>query len=1226
MQNSRSPLALAVAGASLLFVEQGVAADITVADPSNCLADLRAAITAVDSAAGDMVIIDPTACPAITVTGESILVTDKPLILSAPVDAQGRPQVSITAGSGTNFGLFTLDDTTAHANISDAVNARIPVIFSGLELTGATNDGAGGAIYANNHAVVLDKSVVSNNTAVGSGGGVAVRGDLCIVGSEITGNTVTHTIVDDKDVSAVGGGAAVRGSVRINGAGSDDGLAGALSGNCVSSNELLTVVSDEFAAAAVSISGLPTGVEVIASQITGNTVDAQVSATDLDPYALVVVGGGGLAVMPDGVRRLESALGTAGIGVCNSYTSGATGSTDNCLLAVTSSIDANDVRLIIEDASADDDLGEVIAGGGGVAVLQAPNDSMGWTVAYSSVSGNTLDVSVPDGTAESSFVSGGGLSTQRLPSDLVQAIPLWGDTYGLDDESYGGSKYNSNSVVIASVVSDNSVQVQDAGALSNSLSLVTGGGLAAVDISGDFGSFKYGSMVTMLSSVSGNTVEVAVAGDGFVEVAGGGVGTTLFGGPGGLLAGKYTSLFSAVSDNAVEVTGITLGRVGGGGGAGSSVTKLYQKPQFVVVDEQAFQDSKYGSALGIDFVTLWTDPGGVVDNTVNVTTGASDSLAVFAAGGGTFLEGKYSFSLQVGTTLSGNELTVDASAATAGVVSAVGGGAGSSQLIPLESAQFHNIKYAAIDDNAVDVTAPASVDVFAAGGGVGLLKNAVLGNEKYDGLAVAQVAISTVSGNTVTASGSSDSVAIGGGLALDLAGEQDDGPIKYDGATVKTSTIANNALSLSGGGQVSGGGVFALMEERDGDLPILGVDKATVVGNTSSLDGEALGGQMYLGDNDSDTTIILVNSLISGQTAQGEKDVYYSEEPAYMWGTSVFHGPETLTSTALAAEIADPAYLGDLQFNGGLVFGGDSDSKYGGVYVKTIALLAGSGAIDAGPGPGDGYDETTPCGVFFDGFPNIGLGDQRGRDVVGTCPDVGAYEFTGDGTELVGTATDLTLGNERTFSPGLVVALPSGDGNSDGIPDVDQAEVATFTYGSRVVTLATFRERTGGPNDDKDYIDTASDLGDVAIVAPSVGSVAIGGARYDLDFGVSFTSNTADGDEEQFELIVDSNGSELVLVKQVCDPDSANIGEWRMLDSTPEPFGSGRVRFTFSVTEGGDYDCNGDGGGIEDPAYVATYDIVPVPTMPWFMIGILSSLSALGGLLGIRRQRRAASR
>ena len=64
-----------------------------------------------DSVSGDKVVIDHLTCPEIVVTGSSIVVQDKPFILSAPLDPMGVPQVTIKADTGTTFGLFTLEDT-----------------------------------------------------------------------------------------------------------------------------------------------------------------------------------------------------------------------------------------------------------------------------------------------------------------------------------------------------------------------------------------------------------------------------------------------------------------------------------------------------------------------------------------------------------------------------------------------------------------------------------------------------------------------------------------------------------------------------------------------------------------------------------------------------------------------------------------------------------------------------------------------------------------------------------------------------------------------------------------------------------------------------------------------------------------------------------------------------------------------------------------------------------
>ncbi len=110
MSSSKTPLSLAVAGASLLLVDPALAADITVDDAdAGCQTNLRDAIEEVDSESGDKVVIDHLTCPEIVVTGSSIVVQDKPFILSAPLDPMGVPRVTIKADTGTTFGLFTLE-------------------------------------------------------------------------------------------------------------------------------------------------------------------------------------------------------------------------------------------------------------------------------------------------------------------------------------------------------------------------------------------------------------------------------------------------------------------------------------------------------------------------------------------------------------------------------------------------------------------------------------------------------------------------------------------------------------------------------------------------------------------------------------------------------------------------------------------------------------------------------------------------------------------------------------------------------------------------------------------------------------------------------------------------------------------------------------------------------------------------------------------------------------
>ena len=1278
----QSPLAIAVASASLVAMQSGHAADSTVSNPASCEADLRQAIANVVSTAGDMVIIDPSACPEITLTS-AIVVPDQPFILSAPVGADGRPLVTITASSGTTFGLFDLRDTTDHGgDIVASVNARIPVIFSGLELTGASNNGPGGAIYASNHAVILDKSVVSNNTAVGSGGGIAVRGDLCLEGTEISGNRVTHDVeesVDGDVVTAVGGGAAVRGNVSLAPVLPEDSGIG-LAGVCLSENSaLLTNVSPEFAQAAGSLAGLPDTVEVIPSKITGNTVSVDVVLSDLtNPGAAGFFAfGGGLAAMADGVPREDSVLSGFFTPCASSLGADSTPAGSNCLLALASSIDANAVTMVIDDDLADAvPRGELFAGGGGLAAMTDGYARSSMNTSISNISGNSVAVTVPE-TANPylSVVQGGGIGRFDF-DDLPALIPIWEATSGLDFVGSNSGKYGS-ALLLASVVSGNSVSLQGAGAglVGDAFAHVGGGGVAAISDepdtkSSDEPDTKYDATVfSFLSSVSGNTVAVTAAGESYIDAQGGGISTGWLYSDAYLFAGKYLSYASGLSNNIVTVDGLAKGKAAGGGASASFTTKLSNKPQYTVVDEQALAEAKYlGDALDLNLASLWSDPGGVVDNKVDVTLADTAAAEVLAGGGGLLLGEKYSFTWLLGATVSGNSVEVDATSATGGNVTAIGGGAGTIPIRDDHASHLISVKYASIDDNAILVTAPVSVDVTAAGGGLAALqRNLFTGERNSPGSEQGgtNILLSTVSGNTITASGSPNSLAQGGGLAIETAG--DDADLWYDPdypstvfpSTVGVSTIANNALVLTGGGTAQAGGLFAEVKYEP-LIPLL-VDKVTVAGNTSSVDDAVEGGQVYLGIAVGEPPalvevegvflpkggdVALLNSLVSGDTAQGEQDFYYNYTP-FLWGTSIYHGPESEVVDLLAElgllapELADPTYLGDLQFNGGLADTNEGlKYGFGGVYNKTIPLLTGSGAID--PLPTDFYAEGQSCAFFDVGYDVGGEEsviydiDQRGNEPVG-CPDIGAYEFLGerdgdsltDGTELVGAATDPELGYGRNSLPGLVNLLPSGDGNSDGVPDVNQAAVSTFThttpYGLRTITLATYSEETRNfaSGETKAYLGTGSALADVETVATTARAVRIGGVSYDLDYGISFSSNTPDEQLEQFELILEgSSASNVALVKQVCDEDSGAFGEWRVLDSTPEPFGAGRFRLTWDITEGGDFDCNGDGGGIADPAYIATWDVVAVPTMPWFMVAGLSGLTALGGLLRLRRRRK----
>ena len=1223
MSSSKTPLSLAVAGASLLLVDPALAADITVDNAgAGCQTNLRDAIATVDSVSGDKVVIDHLTCPEIVVTGSSIVVQDKPFILSAPLDPMGVPQVTIKADTGTTFGLFTLEDTV---NPTDP-NLAIPVIFSGIRFADATSQGPGGAINAQNHAVILHNSIVTNNTAVGSGGGVSVNGELLIVGSEISNNTVTEVIEIPQGglgaATAVGGGAAVHGQVFVGPSGTGE----------LSFGNSLERISQAFSDAADALD--TEGEELVPSVISGNKAEVVMDVGSVYEYLNAMAVGGGIASFPDGASKTYSVYNSDG-GSCDLDGPFVDAEAAGCNIIYASRVTGNTAELTLTGAGTTE-LKYVYAGGGGVALItEADVGGSLLATKYSSVDENMVVMSLPDSTPSASVAGGGGQWVASLPG-ARDNIPLW-DSLQFQEFPEGEGKYSVWNA--ASSISRNSVTVTGVG--NESLGAIIGGGGVSNSWIAD-GDFKYGSAAgTIFSTISGNTVDVNVDedGDGIVFARGGGLDTIKYAGGEDELEvfpGVATTFFSSVSGNTLDVDGVTYGDIGGGGISASLHIGVLTKPQFSITDPDAFQEAKYTPFLAP--IELWTDPGGIVDNTVSITTAPNPALA---ASGGGLAGSKYSFSALLGTSVSGNRLSVTVPESGNGIVSAVGGGIGSQPGLtePFGVVNFSTAKYLTVDDNEVLVTAPEEVTVDARGGGIGTKASGLDGSRPfpYD-IGNLQTLVSTISGNSVLVTGgSAQSRVSGGGIAVDTA-SSDESIWKYsleEVAALTTSTIANNSIGLTGSGTAEGAGVFAEIK-YDADIPFV-MNFMTVVGNTSSADGVPTGGQVWLQEDDpGEPSIILaddhdtsdfsiLNSLISGDVAQGTQDVYYQDDLKYGTGTAVYHGASMPHPDFLAPAVADPAYLGDLQYNGGL--NDDPVSKYGG-YNKTIALLAGSGAINP--------QKEGACATS-DPYETIaGAVDQRlfPRDA---CADTGAYERGAeddgdglvDGTELVVPGTDPSLAPPRQFISGAgiePVLVPTGDGNSDGIYDLNQGQVASFEYGGQVVTLATYEEFSGPGG--VTFIDTGSRFaveGDEPAVAGVGGAGVIStvnGGNFATLYGFTFTAGTRDGEVENFELILPRAGNEnTVLVKAACNeelPDS--LGDWEVVGGS-ESFGADRIRLTFSIEEGERFDCNGAGNGILDPVYVArAAPPTPVPTLPWFLVWMTAGLSALLGLAGLRRR------
>ncbi|MFT6285923.1 MAG: hypothetical protein ACJA09_000662 [Alcanivorax sp.] len=1195
LNNRKKALSLAVASASMAIALDAAAATHVVTSESDSGANtLRDAISTAVS--GDLITIDVNMVNTITLDS-SLLSSDKALIISAPVDDEGKPQVNITA-SGAGFRLLTL------TNAETAPVDQLPFIISGLELTGANVHDMGGAISSNYQTLVVDKSIISGNTALGVGGGIAAYGgELCLQGSELSDNRV-EAAASSGGKYAIGGGAAVNGilnvvpSLNVDDLGPIDGV------NCLTSGSataLFGSVSADFNAAAADLAGNPDGVDILPSSVSGNTAEVTAEVGFENSYIAL---GGGLAVLESNFNQTESVLLD---NACNSIGDKYSEALQ-CTNVLASSITGNEARVQVTTA---DGLPEpqysVVSGGGVFIGTSGVELGMLLTSKYSDISNNKVTLE-GSGARSADIVVGAGVGAlnSAIPfgvSSFWSAISGDSECPDLENPKYCGIRVSVGASTVTGNTASLDLELVESG--DDPRDLIAGGGIGAVNLfTTDLGIEKYNTLPAVqsfFSTISGNTINASTA-DEYTGVHGAGiaVGRSVIDAPAAsalaLSDGKYVGLFSGNSENTVLVTGASNagfnGIVSGGGVSAANPLIIGKKPEFAVISDEE-PEEKYG--LAIDG-SLFTSPGGIAGNSIELSTSGGGVLGVIA-GGGVASTGKYGFQLGTGALISGNQITVNASTSEGSIFVAGGGGA----VVPVDggesSTSLSSWKYSVITNNSVTVTGGADLSVEAFGGGLGLGLSS--GDGRSAPLLFSMVA-SEVSGNTIElTSVNTDSSARGGGVA-GVAGAGDGDGGKY-GGNVVASTIAGNTIALSGaGGSVAGAGLFLDIKYDGG-----GILNTTIAGNTGSLGGAPGGGQVYLvGDLE---TFQLHNSIVTGETAQGETDVYYESEPDVA-ATAVLHGVGSPISGFLAPAIADPAFLGDLQFNGSNF--SDGDDKYGFYQpTATIALLPGNGAIDP--------TESDACiSAETNEF------DQRGylRD---ECPDLGAYERSaetdGDGladeAELGAAATDPDiLASLEAFPPPYGLLLASGDGNSDGFPDVDQSFVASFT--SETAGALTLFVNDPGPS--------------LGMVTPAAGMMAGG---FDLSLGgVSFSVLTdTDTDPVELSLIAPAvDGFSLSLVKQMCNPAPANPDEgWEILDDSPEPFGDGRVRFTFVLEPGGPFDCNGDAPNIEDPIFIAQAGNVaptPVPSMPAMLYGLLTGAIGVLGMLGLRSRKKKSLR
>lgn len=787
----------------------------------------------------------------------------------------------------------------------------------------------------------------------------------------------------------------------------------------------------------------------------------------------------------------------------------------------------------------------------------------------------------------------------------------------------GGSismKYSKVSGNTATVTSNSSKgTITDA-----TVTLATGGGVAfgqfglaglqdvippffeEAGFSGD----QYSTMEMVASVISGNSVDISPPSNvanstSILKAAGGGVSG--YGSDGGGFG--MVSFLSVVKENTIRtgagLTNANATLLGGGvaalSGAGLGDSNVFPS-EIVQLDTENFYISTYASNQ---------------DNTII----ASPHFSTIAAGGGVaseFTSIKYSKRVfdnldsdyvdEVGGyfadiaaaqgSVVGNSLEIEAARNT-GVV---GGGVGVFQLDPDQGPS--GFKYVSVTENQISLSGTGD-QAFAAGGGIFGVVSGDFDDSKY--------LVSLVSDNAITVSAAISAGTVnGGGLAIR-------GPRqRYLGRT----SVIGNEISITGAGSPAltafGGGVSAI----EGGLS---VENATIANNRISRedDGGAHGAGLALEDvagssfyhvtiaaNTVEATVPsdrgaqlsfissplvdLVNTLISGVDLVGAADCFMAPFSGNEINGVAISNPGNCAPT-LVSSVADPQYLAPPAFNGGF-----AEPKYS--IDLTVALLTGSGAINAA---------------------NSGASDdQRGypRDA---SPDLGAYEFAADGD---GDGVDGELGGAGTVpgTEGVQVLLPFGDGNNDGIPDSDQSEVSTLessgASGGSLTLLGNGKDLENVQVSDISSLDFMAyyDSVDAVELTPFTGvaTTSLG--------SISFESDNA-GD---FSLIVPASSGMDKLMKLECNPLQAGDPQWVVLDSTPEPYGDGGLRFEFTIEDDGRFDCLA-GPGIRDPLVPVLFGTaapVNVPTMGGWMQTVLASMLGLFGFFSLRRSKAVASR
>ena len=822
-----------------------------------------------------------------------------------------------------------------------------------------------------------------------------------------------------------------------------------------------------------------------------------------------------------------------------------------------------------------------------------------------------------------------------------------------------------------SLVDDNRIEVSVQGAEGStsggSQTQAFGGGIAVVqNDAGSFGDDKYGgpTVVAALAGVSGNTVDVSLTdvADYASQIGGGGVAVgRLAVGPGApgirLDEGKYFSVLTSSVDNSVIVSGVGEsavidGLVGGGGALATVSNQLGDK---FYLSEESVSGLLSGTPIGLSdeqLVSLFTRDGGVTGNSVQVQDLVLAGSSVGGGGGmhvdqslvSQALEGNPGPALSTVKygSVTGNAVTVSGSAL---YNSSITGGGLSVGMVPREGTGFEDgnlltrdaglyVSYAEVSGNSITVSgdAPAFSEgssgttiITGAGAHVGDASYFYTGDttDLPNVNHVVGLRYSSVSNNALSVSGVMieeedppslrwDDVLVTGGSALSAMGSEIDGAGSAINMELINLTVYGNDHSLTLGdssGFVLGGAIASVS-------PDLYMPHATISDNTSSLNGEAYGGQLgsLLGSGE----VEIINSLVSGSAAQGSSGdfVFIDADAAQLERVSIINTASSFPYSGLdgflSSDLADPSVLDELSsaYPGIVALGGGA--PFAPKRVEYLPLVQGSAPIDP-------QTEGGAC-VTSGVLDNDTLSGPRDD-----CPDLGAYEYGGDadadGVSSVeesngpGTLGPLDPGFGGFSDPPSV--LDTGDGNSDGLPDSGQADVTTLLSDKGWFTL----HMTDPPN-----VSGQSQLTNVAL-ATGVGKVATNLGSFDTSLGgLSFTASFVGTEPVAFDLIAPLRGSigDMSLIKQQCDAGSAS-DDWVVLDGEAEAFGADRVRFSFEIEPNGALDCDDDPTTLTDPSYVVSKvqeKVVPVPGLSGWMLGVLAGLAALLGANLARRDRR----